>query len=97
MEEPCCDECIDSDEPCCVDDNVIVEPVFVVPVTSSKYDVAELARHLCCQNKFYIIYKVMTTLKKAELKKLRDGLRTYTHSNQLHPALETKFRYAIGE
>ena len=97
MEEPCCGECVDNDEPCCVDDNVISVPeqLFVVPVTSKKFDVNDLARHLCCQNKFYIIYKVMDTLKKPELKKLRDGLRTYTKSNQLHPALETKFRRSI--
>lgn len=101
--EPCCDEELAEHI-----DNIFAEvekeeqaepeqPDPFVPEVKAKDRLAEdLAKHLCCQNKFYIIIKAMQGLKAAQLKKLRDDLRKYTQTNQLHPMLESKFRNAIA-
>ncbi len=107
--EDCCDNCEEGIEPCCdeelaahIEEQLVEQstpepqPQFV-PETKAKDRLAEeLAKHLCCQNKFYIITKAMQGMKATQLKKLRDDLRKYTPNNQLHPMLESTFRHAIA-
>jgi hypothetical protein len=105
-EEDCCDNCEEGIEPCC--DEELAEHIEEQIVEQTKPDqqtdivtegitigIESLAKHLCCQNKFYIIYKAMANLSGKELTHLRDALRKYVPSNQLHPHLESKFRHAI--
>lgn len=109
-DKDCCDNCIEGIEPCC-DEELAAhieeqleeqaepeQPDPFVPELKAKDRLAEdLAKHLCCQNKFYIIVKAMNDLSATKLKKLRDDLRKYTPNNQLHPQLESKFRHAIAK
>lgn len=93
-DKDCCDNCIEGIEPCC--DEVLAEQIEEQIVTEGvTTDLDELARHLCCQTKFYIIYKAMNGLSKKELTKLRDGLRSYVPSKVLHPQLEAKFNQVL--
>lgn len=93
--EDCCDNCEEGIEPCC-DELVAEEIAEVIETKGVTTDLDELAKHLCCQNKFYIIYKHMDGLNKTQLKKLRDQLRSYVRGGQLHPQLEQRFNRAIG-
>lgn len=96
--EPCCDEelaqHIDSifAE---VEKDEQVEPEqpapFIEEPKAKNRLAEELAKHLCCQNKFYIITRAMESLNEKELTKLRTDLRKFTTTNQLHPMLESKF------
>lgn len=107
-EEDCCDNCEEGIEPCCDEelaqhiDNIFaevekpVETVKKVKTTGVTTNIEDLAKHLCCQNKFYIIYKHMGGLSKTELKKLRDDLRSYVPGNVLHHELERRFNREIG-
>lgn len=102
--EPCCDEELAEHI-----DNIFAEvdkeeqsepeqPAPFVPETKAKNRLAEdLAKHLCCPNKFYIITKAMNDLNEKELKKLRDDLRSYVPSKTLHSMLESKFRNALAK
>jgi hypothetical protein len=105
-EEDCCDNCEEGIEPCC--DEELAQHIEEYIVEQDKPEqqtdivtegitigIESLAKHLCCQNKFYIIYKAMANLNNKELVHLRDALRKYVPSNQLHPHLESKFRHAI--
>lgn len=109
-EEDCCDNCEEGIEPCCdeelaehIEEQLVEQskpeqqPEFVKEPKAKNRLAEELAKHLCCQNKFYIITKAMNDLNENELKKLRDDLRKYTKTNQLHPALESKFRHALAK
>jgi hypothetical protein len=109
-EEDCCDNCEEGIEPCCDEElaehieeqlNEQIEPeqpTEFVPEVKAKNRLADdLAKHLCCQNKFYIIIKAMADLNEKELTKLRDDLRNFTKTNQLHPQLESKFRHALAK
>lgn len=92
--EDCCDNCIEGVEPCC--DEELAEQIEEKIVTEGvTVDLNELARHLCCQTKFYIIHRAMNGLSKDELVNLRDGLRSFVPSKVLHPALEAKFNQAL--
>lgn len=102
--EPCCDEELAQHIDAIfaeVEEEEHVEPeqpAPFVPETKAKNKLADdLVKHLCCQNKFYIIYRAMETLNEKELTKLRTDLRKFTPTNQLHPALESKFRHAIAK
>lgn len=107
--EDCCDNCEEGIEPCCDEelaqhiDNIFAEvekPAETVKKVKTKgvtIDIEDLAKHLCCPNKFYIITKAMHDLNSKELTKLRDDLRSYTKTNELHPMLESKFRHAIDK
>lgn len=110
--EDCCDNCEEGIEPCCDEElaqhieeqlNEQIEPeqpteiVKKVKTKGVTTDIENLAKHLCCQNKFYIIFKAMNDLNSKELTKLRDDLRKYTKTNELHPMLESKFRHAINK
>ena len=108
--EDCCDNCEEGIEPCCdeelaehieeqlVEQSTPEQQTLFVPELKAKDRLAEeLARHLCCPNKFYVITKAMNDLSATKLKKLRDDLRKYTKTNQLHPQLESKFRHAIAK
>ena len=109
-EEDCCDNCDEGIEPCCDEElaqhieeqlNEQIEPeqpteiVKSIKTSGVTSDVADLAKHLCCQNKFYIIYKAMSGLNKKELIKLRDDLRSFVPGNKLHHELERRFNRAI--
>jgi hypothetical protein len=107
-EEDCCDNCEEGIEPCC--DEELAEHIEEQIVEQTKPEqqteivtegvtigIESLAKHLCCQNKFYIIYKAMANLNNEELTHLRDELRKYVPSNQLHPHLESKFRHALAK
>lgn len=92
--EDCCDNCEEGVEPCC-DEELQEEIVEVIKTKNVTTDLDELAKHLCCQNKFYIIYKHMDGLTKTQLKKLRDDLRSYVPGNKLHDQLERRFNARI--
>lgn len=109
-EKDCCDNCEEGIEPCCdeelaehIEEQLVEQsepeqqPQFIEEPKAKNRLAEELAKHLCCQNKFYIITKAMNDLNKSELTKLRDDLRKYTPKNQLHPQLESKFRHAIAK
>lgn len=108
-DKDCCDNCIEGIEPCCdeelqehIEEQLVEQsepeqqPQFVDLPKKSRL-AEELARHLCCQNKFYIIYKAMHDMSTDELTQLRDDLRKFTPKNELHPHLEGKFRHAINK
>lgn len=110
-EEDCCDNCEEGIEPCCDEElaqhieeqlneqNEPEQPTEIVKKVKTKgvtTDIENLAKHLCCQNKFYIIYKAMSGLSKPELTKLRDELRSYVPGNKLHDQLERRFNRDIG-
>lgn len=108
--EDCCDNCDEGIEPCCDEElaehieeqlNEHIEPeqpTEFVPETKAKDRLAEqLAKHLCCQNKFYVIVKALNDLNETQIKKLRDDLRKYTKTGILHPSLESKFRHALAK
>jgi hypothetical protein len=104
--EDCCDNCEDGIEPCCdeelaqhIEEHIVEQDkpeqqtdIITEGVTK---DIQHLAKHLCCQNKFYIIYKAMSGLSKSELTKLRDELRSYVPSKKLHDQLERRFNRDI--
>jgi tRNA G10 N-methylase Trm11 len=106
-EEDCCDNCEEGIEPCCdeelaehIEEQILEQDkseqqtdIVTEGVTT---DIEELARHLCCQNKFYIITKVMANLNKKVLKQLRNDLRKFTTTQELHPKLERKFNHALN-
>ena len=109
-EEDCCDNCEEGIEPCCdeelaqhieehIEEHIVehTKPEQQTDIVTEGVTIGieSLAKHLCCQNKFYIIYKAMANLNGKELTYLRDELRKYVPSNQLHPSLESKFRHAI--
>ena len=105
-EEDCCDNCEEGIEPCCdeelaqhIEEHIVEqdkpEQQTDIITEGVTIGIESLAKHLCCQNKFYIIYKAMANLNSKELTYLRDELRKYVPSNQLHPHLESKFRHAI--
>lgn len=107
-EEDCCDNCEEGIEPCCDEELAqhIEEQIVEQTKPEQQTDIVtegvtigieSLAKHLCCQNKFYIIYKAMAELNSKELTHLRDELRKFVPSNQLHPHLESKFRHAIAK
>lgn len=108
-EKDCCDNCEEGIEPCCdeelqehIEEQLVEQsepeqqPQFIPEPKAKNKLVDELARHLCCQNKFYIIYRVMETMNEKELTKLRSDLRKFTKTNQLHPQLESKFRQKLA-
>jgi hypothetical protein len=104
-EEDCCDNCIDG-EPCCdeelaqhIEEHIVEQTkpeqqtdIITEGVTK---DIEELARHLCCQTSFHVIYDAMHGLNKNELINLRDALRSYTPTNSLHFHLNAVFEKAI--
>lgn len=104
-EEDCCGNCIDG-EPCCdeelaqhIEEHIVEQTkpeqqtdIITEGVTK---DIEELARHLCCQTSFHIIYDAMYGLSKNELINLRDALRSYTPTNSLHFHLNAVFEKAI--
>ena len=105
-EEDCCDNCEEGIEPCCdeelaqhIEEHIVEqdkpEQQTDIVTEGVTIGIESLAKHLCCQNKFYIIYKAMANLSGKELTHLRDELRKYVPNNQLHPHLESKFRHAI--
>jgi len=107
-EEDCCDNCEEGIEPCCdeelaqhIEEHIVEhtkpEQQTDIVTESVTIGIESLAKHLCCQNKFYIIYKAMANRDSKELIYLRDELRKYVPSNQLHSQLESKFRHAIGK
>ena len=93
-DKDCCDNCIEGVEPCCDEElqQQIEEQIVTEGVTT---DIDELARHLCCQTKFYIIYKAMDGLSNKDLVELRNRLREYMPDKVLHPHLEAKFNQVI--
>ena len=108
--EDCCDNCEEGIEPCC--DEELAEhieeqlaeqsepeqqPQFTPEIKAKNRLAEELAKHLCCQNKFYIIYKAMEQLNEKETIKLRTELRNFTKTGQLHPQLESKFRHKLAQ
>lgn len=102
--EPCCDEELANhiDEIFAeVDKEEQAEPeqpAPFIPEVKAKNKLADdLAKHLCCQNKFYIIYRAMEQMNEKELTKLRTDLRKYTKTGQLHPQLESKFRHKLSQ
>ncbi len=108
--EDCCENCEEGIEPCCdeelaehIEEQLVEQsepeqqPQFKPEVKAKNRLAEELAKHLCCQNKFYIIYRAMTDLKEKELIKLRDDLRKFTKTGILHPQLESKFRHALAQ
>ena len=109
--EDCCDNCEEGIEPCCdeIVEEVIVEeqteeqPIaepdtLFVPEEKAKNNVAkDLAKHLCCPNRFHHIYSVMATMNGKQLTKLRDDLRKHNNNKALHPTLEIKLRNAIAK
>jgi hypothetical protein len=104
-EEDCCGNCIDG-EPCCdeelaqhIEEHIVEQTkpeqqtdIITEGVTK---DIEELARHLCCQTSFHIIYDAMYGLSKNELINLRDALKSYTPTNSLHFHLNAVFEKAI--
>lgn len=109
-EKDCCDNCEEGIEPCCdeelkqhIEEQLVEQDTpeqqtqFVEEPKAKNRLAEELAKHLCCQNKFYIITRAMDTLNEKELTKLRTDLRKFTTTNQLHPALESKFRNALAK
>lgn len=106
-EEDCCDNCEEGIEPCCdeelaqhIEEHIVEqdkpEQQTDIITEGVTVDIHHLAKHLCCQNKFYIIYKAMNGLSKSELTKLRDELRSYVPGNKLHHQLERRFNRDIG-
>ena len=107
-EEDCCDNCEEGIEPCCdeklaqyIEEHIVeqTKPEQQTDIITEGVTIGieSLAKHLCCPNKFYIIYKAMANRDSKELIHLRDELRKYTKTNELHPMLESKFRNAINK
>ena len=105
-EEDCCDNCEEGIEPCCdeelaehIEEQIVkqIKPEQQTEIVTEGVttDIQLLAKHLCCQNKFYIIYKAMSGLSKKELTYLRDELRKYVPGNKLHDQLERRFNRDI--
>lgn len=105
-EEDCCDNCEDGIEPCC--DEELAQHIEEYIVEQDKPEqqtdivtegvtigIESLAKHLCCPNKFYIIYKAMANCNSKELIYLRDELRKYVPSNKLHDQIERRFNRDI--
>ena len=104
-EEDCCGNCIDG-EPCCdeelaqhIEEHIVehTKPEQQTDIITEgvTLDIEELARHLCCQTSFHVIYDAMYGLDKNGLIKLRDMLKEYTPTNSLHPHLNAVFEKAI--
>jgi hypothetical protein len=105
-EEDCCDNCEEGIEPCCdeelaqhIEEHIVEqdkpEQQTDIVTEGVTIGIESLAKHLCCQNKFYIIFKAMNGLNKAELIHLRDELRKYVPSKKLHDQLERRFNRDI--
>ena len=105
-EEDCCDNCEEGIEPCCdeelaqhIEEHIVEqdkpEQQTDIITEGVTIDTNILAKYLCCQNKFYIIYKAMSGLSKKELTKLRDDLRSYVPGKKLHDKLEIRFNRVI--
>ena len=80
-----------------ITDSVVIPTEKKVKVVEVKYDITELAKHLCCPNKFYNITNLLPTLTNDEVKTLRNQLRSRTGNNHMHFQLEHKFRVTLGE
>jgi len=78
-----------------ITDTVVITTEKKVKV--AKYDINELAQHLCCANQFHNIIDLLPTLTKTEIKTLRDELRSRTGMNHMPYKLEYKFRVILGE
>ena len=106
-EEDCCDNCEEGIEPCCdeelaqhIEEHIVEqdkpEQQTDIITEGVTIGIESLAKHLCCPNKFYIIYKAMANLNSKELIHLRDELRSYVPGNKLHDQLERRFSRDIG-
>jgi len=65
--------------------------------TTPKYNINELAQHLCCAGQFGHILDWLTKLNETEVRTLRDQLRSRTGNNHMPWLLEHKFRRHLGE
>lgn len=80
-----------------ITDSVIIPTEKKVKVVEVKYDINELAQHLCCPNQFHNIIDILPTLTQNEIKTLRGQLRSRTGMNHMPYKLEYKFRVSLGE
>ena len=105
-EEDCCDNCEEGIEPCCDEELAQHIEEHIVEQTKPEQQtdiitegvtigIESLAKHLCCPNKFYIIYKAMANRNSKDLIHLRDELRKYVPGNKLHNDLERRFNRDI--